>query len=471
MKKKTFKSIKSKWLASSLSLLFISLVILEILFGIFIKAFFYSGVRNNIDNASSIFANVLSRYNLKEINVFKDAAKNQIENLSTKSMWVSVFDYNDDLVVSSIGLDVPGDKYCNDYMQARKQKNNYGFMEGRTASGEKVMAVTRAVYNNDVYLGTVRYVVSLRNVDKIIRTTLFAAILIGLIVVLCMMISSSYFIKSIVTTISQVCEAAKRIARGNFSVKLEKKSNDEIGELCDSINYMSDELETSEKLKNDFISSVSHELRTPLTAIKGWAETMNVSLDVKDEILNRGIHIIIKESERLYEMVEELLDFSRLQGGRMVLKIEDVDPILELSEVVYMMQDKAHNEGKEIIYSFKNDMPIYTIEGDRNRLKQVFLNVIDNAVKYTNKGGKIHVSVCEKNGWLFVSVNDDGCGIPAEHLPYVKNKFYKANQTRRGSGIGLAVATEIIEMHGGDLTIESTENVGTTVIMKLPLSK
>ena len=123
MKKKAFKSIKSKWLASSLSLLFISLVILEILFGIFIKAFFYSGVRNNIDNASSIFANVLSRYNLKEINVFKDAAKNQIENLSTKSMWVSVFDYNDDLVVSSIGLDVPGDKYCNDYMQARKHHN------------------------------------------------------------------------------------------------------------------------------------------------------------------------------------------------------------------------------------------------------------------------------------------------------------------------------------------------------------
>ena len=228
-------------------------------------------------------------------------------------------------------------------------------------------------------------------------------------------------------------------------------------------------------MKNDFISRVSHELRTPLTAIKGWAETMQLSERGKLDrrTFDKGMNVIIKESGRLTSIVEELLDFGRIQSGRMVLMCEKIDILAEFDETVYMLKERAVEEGIHLLYDDPEAIypPVY---GDRNRLKQVFINVLDNALKYTPKGGVVAAQVIyskDEPDVIKIIVTDTGCGISAEDLPKVKEKFYKANQTVRGSGIGLAVADEIMNLHHGSLDIESGEGVGTTVTLTFPIYK
>ncbi|MEG1428778.1 MAG: HAMP domain-containing sensor histidine kinase, partial [Hydrogenoanaerobacterium sp.] len=244
------------------------------------------------------------------------------------------------------------------------------------------------------------------------------------------------------------------------------KNNDEIGDLCEAINNMAGELSTNEKMKNDFISSVSHELRTPLTAIKGWGETL---VDTTDkETIEKGMGVILKETDRLSSMVEELLDFSRMQSGRLTLVMDKIDIIAELGEAYLMFTQRAMREGMTIYY----DEPegFIPVIGDKNRLRQVFINIIDNAIKYSDSDAKITISVKSDDNIVNIIISDTGCGIKEEDVPMVKKKFYKGNSTRRGSGIGLAVADEIVQMHGGTLGLESTEGKGTTVTISLPIA-
>jgi signal transduction histidine kinase len=296
----------------------------------------------------------------------------------------------------------------------------------------------------------------------------------SLLILFLIIMPGSYFIRSIVAPVRELSETARKIARGDFSTKLEKHYNDEIGDLSDAINDMAKDLENTDQMKNDFISRVSHELRTPLTAIKGWAETMQLSgrRKLDRRTFDKGMDVIIKESARLTGIVEELLDFSRIQTGRMVLLNEKLDILAELDEVVYMLRDRAVSEGKHLLY----DEPVEVfpaVYGDRNRLKQVFINIIDNALKYTPEGGVVAIEVKYKKEEdpdnIIITITDTGCGISAEDLPKVKEKFYKANQKVNGSGIGLAVADEIMNLHKGRLDIESGVGVGTTVTLTIPI--
>ena len=181
------------------------------------------------------------------------------------------------------------------------------------------------------------------------------------------------------------------------------------------------------------------------------------------------MHVIVNETERLSEMVEELLDFSRMQSGRFSLQCATMDVLAELGDAVLIYTEKAKRENIRIIYQEPEMLPF--VYGDKNRIRQVFINVIDNALKYTNPGGTVRVSAYEDDGFIRVIIKDSGCGIPAEHLPNVKKKFYKANQNVRGNGIGLAVANEIMELHSGSLDIDSEEGMGTTVIITIPTMK
>ncbi|PWM25863.1 MAG: sensor histidine kinase, partial [Oscillospiraceae bacterium] len=283
-----------------------------------------------------------------------------------------------------------------------------------------------------------------------------------------MLLSGSYFISSIVIPVGEIGKTARKIAHGNFNTRLEKKNDDEIGNLCEAINYMAEELGNTEKMKNEFISSVSHELRTPLTAIKGWSETI---LDAGDdqETIQKGMRVIISETDRLSLMVEELLDFSRMQSGRLKLIIEKIDLLAELEEAVLMYTEKARREQLDLQYEEQIEAAV--VMADKNRLRQVFINIIDNAIKYSDAGGQIRILAASEGDFYVVSVSDTGCGISPEDLPKIKQKFYKANLTRRGSGIGLAVADELVTAFGGTLNVQSTLGQGTTVIIRIPTAR
>ena len=279
------------------------------------------------------------------------------------------------------------------------------------------------------------------------------------------MITNQFFIKSIVNPVLEINELAGRIAKGQYGARLDVAFDDEIGELCSTINNMSAEIAKMEKIKNDFISSVSHELRTPLTAIGGWAETIESDLDDK-ETATSGLEIIKKETRRLSQMVEELLDFSRIESGALKLQTELFDLRGELYDAVFTYNGMLRQNGLEIKYS-EPDEPIMVV-GDRNRLKQVFLNIIDNAGKYGKDGDTVEISISKEGANAVVRITDNGVGIPESELPFVKEKFYRGSAKGRGAGIGLAVCSEIIALHEGSLDIDSVYGEGTEVTITIP---
>jgi signal transduction histidine kinase len=280
--------------------------------------------------------------------------------------------------------------------------------------------------------------------------------------------SNLYFVRSIVEPLAGITETARLLADGSYGVQIEKRFDDEIGELTDTINDMSLKIGQNEKMKSEFISSVSHELRTPLTAINGWGETILEDPTGDPRQLRRGIRIILNESRRLSTMVEELLDFSKMEDGRFTLRIEEMDLQAELEDAIFTYRELFRQEGIELEYEVGEEL-LPPISGDPERLTQVFCNVLDNAAKHGGAGGRIQVSISQDGNEQVVRVRDFGPGIPEAELPYVKQKFYKGTSKARGSGIGLAVCDEIVNLHGGSFVIGNAQGGGAEVAIRLPV--
>ena len=464
------KGIRKRWLVNVLAITIVAFLSIMVSFSLIIRSYFYSGIKQMVLSKAGEISNVYAKVDDDFGNNFETIAKNYVEEFSQKDlMEVMIFNENNEVIISSSGFLPNYSDITPDYEMARNSEEEIGFWEGKSVFGESTMAATKCIYDGKGnYVGAVRCVVSLEKANKKIATGITILLFISLFCVVFMVISGAYFIKSITDPINEICSKAKLIAQGGFHVKISKKYDDEIGELCDTVNYMAEELDNSEKLKNEFISSVSHELRTPLTAIKGWAETMQIC-DVESDLstIKKGLNTIVKEAARLSWIVDELLDFSSIKEKRINLIKEKIDILAELGEAVYMFKDRAQNEKKSLMYNEPKILP--PILGDKNRIRQVFINIIDNALKYTSEGGGVSVMAGVNGDMVYVSVTDNGCGIPAEHLPNVTKKFYKANYLKRGSGIGLAVVDEIVTLHGGNLDIISEENFGTTVTVSFPI--
>lgn len=277
------------------------------------------------------------------------------------------------------------------------------------------------------------------------------------------------FIHSITAPIWELTELAHRISDGGYGLQAVKCGEDEIGELTDAINEMSVKICEAEKVQSEFISSVSHELRTPLTAITGWSETMLFDENITGDS-RRGLEIIGREAGRLTNMVSDLLEFTRIQDGRFKLTMELVDITAELEDAIMAYSDLLKKEHMKLIFEIpEGEVPL--INGDPERLRQVFLNILDNAAKYGTSGETIEVKLRCNTDTVSISFRDHGPGIPENELSHVKEKFYKGSSHVRGNGIGLAVCEEIITRHGGELTIANAPGGGCCVTVKLPLGE
>ncbi len=276
-----------------------------------------------------------------------------------------------------------------------------------------------------------------------------------------------WFWRFVSSPIARLTDFARHIASGSYGSRLEESADNEIGRLTDEINEMSEKVAVAEKSRTEFISQVSHELRTPLTAIIGWSETIAYDPAVQGDSL-RGIHIISKEAERLTGMVSELLEFTRIQDGRFNLRIELIDIAAELEDALFTYGELIRQAGIEITYTGPSaEIPL--IPGDPERLKQVFLNLLDNAVNHGGDGKKVDVALSQTDEGVLITVRDYGRGIPEAELPHVKEKFYKGSSKNRGTGIGLSVCDEIITRHNGVLTIENAPGGGCKVSVLLPM--
>ena len=464
-------TIANRWFLKSFSAVVIVLVLLDIVLYCLFRAYFYSTVEQTLKSELNLVSTVLTRYyNSNSTGSganYSNEVRSTVESFAKKDrMELMMINSEGKVIITSSGFEPSNTYDMPDYDAARKSEGGTGVYSGYQSNGEKVMAVTALLETGNDNYNAVRVVTSLSKVDIQLGVIMIFIIAISGAIIILMLVLGLYFIKSIVMPLRVISANARKIAKGDFSVHIEEKTDDELGELCRVFNDMADELENSEKIKNDFISSVSHELRTPLTAIKGWSETIAASPDDK-ETARKGMRVIAEETGRLSDMVEELLDFSRIQGGRFNLSKANMDVFAELTDAVIIYSEKARQENKNLIYDEPSE--IVTIYGDRNRIRQVFINIIDNAIKYSADNGRISVDTAVTDKSVIITVEDNGCGIAQSDLSKVKSKFYKANNTVRGSGIGLAVADEIVSAHGGTLVIESELGEYTRVTVTLPL--
>ncbi|WP_338423175.1 HAMP domain-containing sensor histidine kinase [Clostridium beijerinckii] len=269
----------------------------------------------------------------------------------------------------------------------------------------------------------------------------------------------------IVEPLNDIINFTKKIAEGKYKEKIKDTYPNELGEIAKTLNYMGDEILKADRLKNDFISSISHELRTPLTGIKGWVETMQDPDGLTDEEFQFGLGIIDTESERLINLVENLLDFSRYQSDRMKLIASEVKIDKLIHEVSFQLQKKA--EKKDIKLIVETNPVIISADGDR--LRQVILNVLDNAIKFSYKNRKIYVIQSVSEEYILIKISDTGIGIKKEDINHVMESFYKIDPKSIGAGLGLVISNNIIDMHNGILKIDSEYGKGTTVTISLPL--
>ena len=456
--------ITRKGLINSLVSTTIVLIVIFMFCVIYIKGFFYNGVMHVVFSQISVLDTMSEQLEYSSQEEYKSQLIDLVHHFSeSQKMELILLDNEDNTVTTSSGFEM---LYQYDKTQNLKTGTDNTVSIG-SLSSQSVMQFNHKIKNTDFKLVIM---VLIDNINAEIKLLMVVLITIMVAILIFVVISNTYFTNSIVNTIWTISRTTNKIAKGDFKTRVIKRSNDEVGELCDAINNMAKELGENERMKNEFISSISHELRTPLTAIKGWAETLESSSN-NEEIAQKGLNIIVSEADRLSAMVEELLDFSRFQRVGSTLNRENLDIIAIVADVVLMFGDKAKREGKVLNRSEFNQQVVISV--DQSRIKQVLINVIDNALKYTETGGTINVSAflqkLEEQQYVVIKISDNGCGIKEEDLDKVKTKFFKANYTKRGSGIGLAVADEIVRFHGGKLNIESVENRGTSVEIMLPI--
>jgi len=473
IKKFKLDGLTKRWFINIIGPIFVILIIVFIAGSFFIKTFYYNSVENILNSGSSSSAVNYFASNLDSGTSLESSAAQFIDSYSYKdktTVWI--LNYEGSVIASSDGF-IRKNEHMPDYEAAVSNERETGRYVGKINNNEKIMAVTRMIQNfKGTNVGAVRVMTSLDKIDSQIATLIILIFIALLFVFAIILLSNVYFIRSIIFPIREITNTTKAISNGNMDVRIEKKYDDEIGNLSDSINSMAAEISTADKMKNDFISTISHELRTPLTSIKGWGETLAFgNTENQDELTVKGLQVIVSEAGRLEGFVEELLDFSRLQSGRMTLRLAKTDIFAELDETVFTFRERAMREGIEVKYSIP-DFPA-PAAADANRLKQVFMNILDNALKYSRPKSKIFVkaefSKFDNNDAVKISIADQGCGISKQDLPHVMEKFYKANVSVRGSGIGLAVTNEIINLHKGKLEIDSKEGKGTLVTIYLPI--
>lgn len=464
--------ITKRWIFNILSVIIFIIICVVLCLSYMIGTYYYNSVQQSISARFNELNNVFTDESADTTTDFLSTAQKYIEDFPEKEqMELQSVNSIGRVTLTSTGFLPDKREKMPDLDEALKSGTGEAITTGQLSTGEDIMAGTRIFTSQDgTVIGAIRFVTSMSDINITITLLILLISLVGIAIIVAVVISGRFFIRSIVGPIKDMSKTAQRIAQGDFDApNLNKKYDDEIGDLCDSINYMAHELKQTEQLKNDFISRVSHELRTPLTAIKGWSETMLLTGDDIDRgTFKKGMNIILKESGRLTSIVEELLDFSRLQSGRLKLITEKTDLVAELDEAVYILKERSIQEKKHLMFDTPIE-PFPPVMGDKNRLRQVFMNIIDNALKYTPEGGDVTVQILNEVSNITVLISDTGCGIAPEDLPKVKEKFYKANQNVGGSGIGLAVADEIVQMHGGTLDIESGIGVGTTVKIQIPV--
>ena len=464
-------SLRARWLINTLGVILALGMVCVLSVTALFANYYYSTMRSDLYDRAESTADFFADYLNQSYNEYYQSCITYAETFSDKDRLELQFISKDgSLVASSYGHWAGQSPTTSEIREAMEMRTIRAYIGADPATGERIMAVSSPmIYSNGEVIGVLRFVTStgVMNV-QIFQVALmsFASLLAILSIVL---VSGGYFMRSILLPVQEITEKAQQIANGSYGAQIQTRYRDEIGVLADTVNDLSIKISQNEKLQAGFISQLSHELRTPLTVIKGWCETLMMDENM-DEMTRQGMKTIHGESGRMIEMVTELLDFSRMQGENVTLTMEVEDIRASFEEAVFMYAGRLATEGIELNY-LENDDEIPEIRCDTDKLRQVFLNILDNAAKHGGEGKRIDASIHHLDDTVMVRIRDYGPGIPEDEIPLVKKKFFKGSSKARGTGIGLAVCDEIVELHGGSLTLENAEGGGTLVTVTLPESQ
>lgn len=468
---KKVSSLRSRWFMNTVTVFCVLGLVCVIAISATFAAYYYSNMSSDMRSRAWQTSQFFTSYIGQNYEDYYQSCVTYAKNFEMRNSMELQFINADGLLVASSYGDWAGTSpTTSEIREAMTSGTIRSFIGKNPDTGERIIAVSCPMtYNNGQVVGVLRYVTSTRLVD--LQIFWIGLISLGAFSVLLsvLLLTSGYYIRSIVLPVEEITQKAKRIANGSYGAQIQKKYNDEIGVLADTINEMSTKINQNEKMQADFISSLSHELRTPLTAINGWSETLLDDENLEPDT-RRGVTIISREAKRLTEMVVDLLDFTRLQDGRLTLNVAPWDIASEFEDTVYMYSSRLKREGIVLEYVGEESV-IPEIPCDHKRMRQVFLNILDNAAKHGGEGKRILASrECVYDEVIF-QVRDFGPGIPEEELPLVKKKFYKGSSKVRGTGIGLAVSDDIVQMHGGTLQLENAPGGGTLVTVRLPITQ
>ena len=471
-RKKKNKGLRGRWLTHTVGPVSILAAVCVVIITACFAVYYYSNMQADLSHRAKTTTEFFANYIGQSYNEYYQSCISYARSFEDKNtIELQFISTGGRIVASSYGQWAGKNPTTPDVQNAMDTQKIASYLGRDPATGERIMAVSsHMIYRNGEVIGVLRYVTSMKLVDRQLAFAALIALGAGALFVLVVIISSSFYIRSILEPVAEITATAKRIAGGSYGVQIKSQYDDEIGELAQTINDMSNKINQNEKLQTEFISSLSHELRTPLTAISGWSETLLSGDALDPEETRRGIAIIQRESRRLTEMVTELLDFTRMEDGRMTLNVEMTDLRAEFEDTVYMYGSRLRQEGIALRV-LDNDDDIPEIPCDPKRMRQVLLNILDNAAKHGGEGKVIEASMALEGENIVIRIRDYGPGIPEDELPLVKKKFFKGSSKARGSGIGLAVCDEIVEMHGGRLDLENAPGGGTLVTIRLPAAE
>ena len=463
--------LRKRWLMNTVGVICLLGLICVLLVTMVFGAYYYGSVESDMRHRAATITDFFAEYTSQNYTEYYQSCINYAKTFDDKNVLELQFISADgNIVATSYGDWAIEDPSTPDIADAITTQQIQPYRGEDPSTGERIISVSSPmVYSNGQVIGVLRFVTSTRLIDRQIVIVAFWAMAALAVILLAVLLSSNYYIRSILIPVAEITEKAKRIAGGSYGIQINTVYDDEIGELAETINDLSGQINQNERMQREFISSLSHELRTPLTAISGWSETL-LADESLDEDTRRGMTIIHREGKRLTEMVVELLDFNKMQDGRVTLNMEVSDIRGEFEDTVYMYSSQLKEKRIHLHY-YDNDEDIPEIPCDIKRLRQVFLNILDNAAKHGGEGGKIDASIHMEKPDVVVRIRDYGPGIPEDELPLVKRKFYKGSSKERGTGIGLAVCEEIVQLHNGELTLENAEGGGTLVTVRLPISQ
>lgn len=332
----------------------------------------------------------------------------------------------------------------------------------------KIMAVVIPLLDETRLEGIIYLYIPLAKISEV--TTDFAYLwMIAAILFLIIAISfGTILVRRLTKPLLEMKTAAERVSKGEYSIKIDNQSTDEIGQLAHAFNHMASSIRREDERKKEFLANVSHELRTPISYVKGYSEAL-ISGIAKQEDHDRYVRIIHRESGRMERLVGDLLELSRLDSDEFHLEKMP----LPLTQIIENSLQKygpiMKNKNIDLHYRLNPDI---IINGDEGRIEQVIQNIMDNSIRYTDRG-EISLNLYRIKDDCCIEIKDTGIGIPAEDIDKIKQRFYRVNKARTrkdgGTGLGLAIVEKIVHLHGGKLKITSELGTGTTVRIILPI--